>query len=205
MQCLTRCAAALAVVAAALAAACAAGAYHLAGWLNDPDAPERAGAILVLGGDPSRALEAAELYRGALAPAVYIVAPFREPSLRRLDGAGVPSPREEELTRKALAARGVPEAAIALLGRDVASTAQEARLAAERLAGVPGTLIVVTSPYHIRRARMIFREALPGRPLRFVGNRYESLPDAWWRDPVSARNVVLELAKTAYYAVGGRF
>ena len=205
MQCLTRCAVALALIAAALGGACAAGAYRIAGWLNAPDAPERAAAIVVLGGDPSRGLEAAELYRQALSRKIYIVAPVRERSLQRLDGIGVFTPREEELTRKVLLARGVPEAAIELLGRDVLSTAGEARLAAERLASLPGTLIVVTSPYHIRRARMAFRDAMPDRRLRVVGNRFEPTPDPWWGDQTAARSVVLEMAKTLYYLAGGRF
>jgi len=205
MQCLRRCALAFVLAAAALAAAAAAGAFFLAGWLDDPDPPARAAAILVLGGDPSRALEAADLYRQGLAPKIYLSAPVRELGLRRLDEAGVVAPREEELTRRALVARGVPEAAIDLLGRDLRSTAREARAAAERLSSVPGALLIVTSPYHVHRARMIFRDAMPERELRVVASRYEPFPAAWWRNQAAARDVVLEVAKTAYYLAGGRF
>jgi hypothetical protein len=52
---------------------------------------------------------------------------------------------------------------------------------------------------------MIFRKAMPERQLLFVASRYESFPHAWWSDQTAARNVVLELAKTAYYVAGGRF
>jgi len=205
MQCLKRCLLVVLGTFAALAAACAVSAYHLAGWLARADAPERAGAIIVLGGDASRALEAADLYRGGWAPKVYITAPARDPSLRRLDEAGIAAPREEDLTRRALLARGVPETAIELLGRELLSTAQEANAARGRLADVPGALIVVTSPYHVRRARMVFHDALPERRMLFIGSRYEPMPERWWSDQAAARNVLLEGAKAAYYVIGGRF
>jgi uncharacterized SAM-binding protein YcdF (DUF218 family) len=205
MQCLKRCLLAFLAVFGTLAALAAGAAVFASDWLNDPDAPARAAAILVLGGDPSRALQAAELYAKGFAPRVYISAPVRDPTLRRLDAIGVAVPREEDLTRQALVARGVPDAAIELLGRDLTSTVHEARLARERLAAVPGALLIVTSPYHIHRARMAFRDEMPGRTLLFVGNRHEPFRRAWWRDQTTARNVVLELAKSAYYVAGGRF
>lgn len=205
MQCLRRCLLAFFAVSGAIAALAAGAAVLASGWLNDPDPPARAAAILVLGGDPSRALQAAELYGKGFAAKVYIVAPMREPYLRRLDAIGVTAPREEDLTRQALVARGVPDGAIEVLGRDLASTFQEAKLAAERLAAVPGDLLVVTSPYHVHRARMVFRDQMPARTVLVVANRHEPLRRAWWRDQTAARNVLLELAKTAYYVAGGRF
>jgi uncharacterized SAM-binding protein YcdF (DUF218 family) len=205
MQCLGRCAVVFVLLGAALCAAALAGAYVLTAWLSAADTPGRAGAMLVLGGDPSRALEAAELYRAGLAPKIYIVAPMRDEGLSRLDEAGIASPREEELTQRALIARGVPDAAIELLGRDLRSTVQEANLAAQRLAQLPGGLLVVTSPYHVHRVRMIFSDALPGQGLRVVGSRFEPLPASWWTDQTAARNILLELAKTGYYVASGRF
>jgi uncharacterized SAM-binding protein YcdF (DUF218 family) len=206
MQCLKRCTAALLIAASALAGACASALYFAPRWLNDPDVPEKASAILVLAGDPARALEAADLYRSGYAPRIYFSAGVRDLAAQRLDELGITLPREEDLTRQVLTKRGVPEAAVELLGRDLVSTAHEARVLAQRMAGVPGPIIVVTSPYHIRRARLIFRRALPEGPrLLFVGSRYERLPDDWWTDQTSARNVVLELAKTVYYLAGGRF
>jgi uncharacterized SAM-binding protein YcdF (DUF218 family) len=205
MQCLKRCGAALLAVAAVLLAAGATLVWLAPDWLNDPDAPGKAGAIVILGGDSTRALEAADLYRAGYAPTIYLSAPIRDEHERRLDALGVVMPTEESNTRQILAIRGVPEAAIELLARDMVSTAGEAKAARERLAGVPGTLLIVTSPYHLHRTRMIFRDAMPGRDLRFIGNRYEPFPKAWWTDQAAARSVVLELAKTAYYLAGGRF
>jgi uncharacterized SAM-binding protein YcdF (DUF218 family) len=205
MQCLRRCLLVFLAVCAGLAGAAAGAAYYAARWLNDPDAPEKAGAIVLLGGDSTRALEAADLYRAGLAPRIYLSVPIREPRERLLDAIGVVLPREEDTLRRILGLRGVPDGAVDLLGRDMVTTVQEAKTAAERLAGVADPVIVVTSPYHLRRARMIFRHELPGRRLLFVASHYESFPEAWWTDQTAARSVVLELAKTAYYVAGGRF
>lgn len=206
MQCLKRCLTALLATGALLAGAAALALYFAPRWLNDPDPPEKGGAIMVLGGDPSRALQAAELYRAGYAPVIYITEPVRDPVWRRLDELGVVLPRHEDMARQVLAFGGVPQSAVQLLGRDVLSTAQEATLAAQRLTGMREPLIVVTSPYHIRRARMIFRDTFGVSPrLVFIGNSHEPLPEVWWKDQGSARNVVLELIKTLYYQAGGRF
>ncbi len=205
MQCLRRCLLGFVCLCAALAGAAAVGAYYVGDWLTEPDAPEKAGAILVLGGDSSRALEAADLYRAGFAPMVYISAPIREPRERLLESVGVDMPKDEDTMRRVLAARGVPPTAVEVPLRDMISTVQEARTAAQRLAGVRGPLLIVTSPYHVRRTRMIFRAAMPDRELRVIGSRYEPLPKHWWTDQTAARNVVLEVAKTLYYLAGGRF
>jgi uncharacterized SAM-binding protein YcdF (DUF218 family) len=205
MQCLRRCFLAFLAVCAALAGVAAGAAVFASDWLNDPDPPQKAGAIVILGGDSTRALEAADLYRAGLAPRIYFSVPIRDAHERRLDAIGVITPTDEELTRRVLAVRGVPEDVVEPLARDMVTTTQEAKAAAGRLAGVRGPLLIVTSPYHVRRARMIFRKAMPERQLLFVASRYESFPHAWWSDQTAARNVVLELAKTAYYVAGGRF
>jgi uncharacterized SAM-binding protein YcdF (DUF218 family) len=68
-------------------------------------------------------------------------------------------------------------------------------------------LILVTSPAHTRRARIIFEDALrdSGSVLQVVGTPYEHFDQYWWRDQGSARIVVLELSKLVYYFAGGRF
>jgi len=206
MQCLKRCTAALLLVAAALTGVSAIALYLAPRWLNDPDPPEKGAAILVLGGDSTRALEAADLYRGGYASKIYFSAGVADPVTRRLARIGITLPSEEDITRQVFAKAGVPEGAIELLGRNMVSTAQEARQTEERLAGVPGPLIIVTSPFHVHRARLVFRHYLPEtRRVVVVGSRYESLPDDWWRDQAASRNVVLELVKTVYFLAGGRF
>jgi len=206
MQCLRRCVAALLVTAATLVGVSAVALYLAPRWLNDPDPPEKAAAILVLGGDPTRALEAADLYRAGYAPKIYFSVGVDDPVTRRLARMGIFLPREEDIMQQVLTKAAVPEGVASLLGRDMVSTAQEARLAEERLAGIQGPLLVVTSPYHVHRARLTFRRYLPEtRRVLVVGSHYETLPERWWKDQGTARNVVLELAKTVYFLAGGRF
>jgi uncharacterized SAM-binding protein YcdF (DUF218 family) len=73
---------------------------------------------------------------------------------------------------------------------DPYTTRGEARAVA-KLAREHGwrSIIVVTSAYHVPRARMIFRRAWDGE-LRMV-----SAPPTWWRLPF---DIASELAKTVY-------
>ena len=205
MQCFKRCALVFLLACAGAAAAAVAGAVMMPDWLTRSDEPAAASAIVVLGGDPTRALEAAELYRAGFARRVFITAPIRARWEQRLDKLGVITPREEDLTRAVLTGSGVPDAAIELLGRDLASTAGEAGRIARKLGAGSEIVLVVTSPYHVARSRMIIAAELPRERLRVIGSRFEAFPERWWRDQDASRNVVLEIAKIAFFAAGGRF
>lgn len=204
MQCFRRCLLAILAVLAIGVAAVAGTLFVPAPWLSSADEPVPSSAIVVLGGDPSRALAAADLHRQGLAPRVLVSAPIRLRSELRLEAAGVVKPREEDLARQVLLARGVPESAIGIFGRDLSSTLDEAR-ALHTLLGTEGTLLVVTSPLHVRRARIVFATEFPLERFRVIGSRYDPVPEKWWRDRESARDVLLEVAKLAYFVVGGRF
>jgi len=204
MQCFRRCALALTALLAIAAAAAAGVAFSLAPLLSADDPPVASSAIVVLGGDPSRALTAADLYLQGLAPRVLVTVPEPDPIQRRLDALGVVTPRNEDLARRVLLARGVPARAIELLPRTVRSTAEEARLLLD--ATDPGsTLLVVTSPYHVLRAGLILGRTLPRERFRVIRSRIEPLPVKWWSSRESAANVLLEIAKLVWFAIGGRF
>jgi hypothetical protein len=67
-------------------------------------------------------------------------------------------------------------------------------------------VLVVTSPYHVRRAVMAFSDAFgEGTQVTVTGTPYETFPDDWWRSQDATRNVLLELAKVMLYLGGGRF
>jgi uncharacterized SAM-binding protein YcdF (DUF218 family) len=204
MQCFRRCALALfAIIALGLAAAAGVAAV-LAPLLSADDPPVASSAIAVLGGDPTRAITAADLYLEGLAPRVLVAAPPPDPVQKRLDALGIVTPRHEELMRRVLLARGVPGSAIAPFKRSVNSTAEEARVLRDMIA--PGeTLLVVTSPYHVLRARLILATELPRERFRVIASRAEPFPVKWWRDRDAATPVVLEIAKLAFFLVGGHF
>jgi uncharacterized SAM-binding protein YcdF (DUF218 family) len=159
----------------------------------------------VLGGSFTRPFQAAELYRQGLARKIYVSVPAREDQLRLLDEAGIAYPRDEEVVREVLLKKGVPAAAIEYFGKDLISTAAEARAARALFAKGAPRLLVVTSPYHLRRARMTFSDALPAADIRVIATSYDPFPQVWWKDQNAARNVLLELAKISFYQLGGRF
>lgn len=174
-------------------------------WLPVQGEPRPADCIVVLAGSPARALYAADLYNQDLAPRVLVSKPWRDDVLRRLEALGVPYAFDEEVNVQTLLAKGVPRSAISIFGAANMSTAQEAMVLQQRFAGSDERLLVVTSPYHVRRTRMIFDDLLPCCQHQVVGTPYEPFAEKWWQDRQSARALVLESAKFIFYLAGGRF
>jgi uncharacterized SAM-binding protein YcdF (DUF218 family) len=205
MRCFFRCLINFVVLIAIAAVAAIAVAPQISEWLSRSDAPQPADAIIVLASDVTRTFEGAELYRAGFAKRVYLTVPRRIGRYEELERAGVPIPWFEEAGKTVLVNRGVPAEAIGTLGKDLRSTFSEARVVREALGATAKRIIVTTSPAHVHRARMIFRDELPGIEVLVIANRYESFPRDWWTDPDMARHVVLEIVQTIFYLVGGRF
>jgi len=204
MTCLKRCALVFVLLVGTGAALVLLAARYAAGWLGASDPPIKAEAIVVLGGEPTRAIAGAELYRQGFASVVYLSVPVRVPRYVALEQDGIRWPWFEEVARTLLRNRGVPDDAIRLLGHELQSTVAEAREAARVLGPDVGTLLVVTSPYHVHRTRLIFAENLPGVRVLVVGSSAEPLPDRWWTDRDAALNVSVEVAKLVFYRLGLR-
>ena len=205
MHCAKKCGLFLLVVFFTAAAGAALGLGYVAEWLSVADQAQKADAILVLAGNYGRPFQAADLYRRGYASKVYVSVPARSDDYRLLDEAGIAFPREEAVARQVLLKKGVPAGAIEYFGKDSVSTAAEAQAARDLFAQGAPRLLVVTSPYHLRRARMTFSDALTAADIRVIATSYDPFPQAWWKDQSAARNVLLELAKIAYYKLGGRF
>jgi uncharacterized SAM-binding protein YcdF (DUF218 family) len=174
-------------------------------WLQQSDSPAEAEAMVVLGEDFIRPAYAADIYRMGLAKKVYVGRTYRRRGERLLDKYLITYPREEEIYRAMLRKKGVPDEAIEYFGDDLLSTAQEAEALAAQLAQKSGRLLVVTSPYHVFRARRVFKDYFPGWDVRVLATTEDRMPLAWWTSQESARHVVLELPKILYYMLGGRF
>lgn len=198
----------LVAAAALLGVGAAVFGVNAARWLKNEDAPTEAHAIIVLAGPYQRAMHAADLYRAGHAPLVVLSASVPDASIKRLEEEfGVRYPDSTEILRRVLERKGVPSDRIEPLGEPALSTADEARTIAARF-GRPGQrLIVVTSPFHVRRARLIIERALAGTgaTAAVCATPYERFPDDWWRSQAAAREVLLEWSKLAYYLLGGRF
>lgn len=174
-------------------------------WLPVQGEPRKADCIVVLAGSASRAMYAADLYNQGLAPRVLVSKPYRDEVQRRLNELDVPWLPDEEVNLHVLLAKGVPREDIGFFGRNNLSTAQEAMELQDRFTGQDASLLVVTSPYHVRRTRRIFGDLLPCCEFHVVGSPYEPFERKWWTEHQSARNLVLETAKFLFYLAGGRF
>jgi len=205
MQCFKRCVLTLLALGVLAAAAAAVAAYNVAGWLRADDPPQRADAIVVLGDEPTRALAGADLFHARHAPRVLLSKPYRAARRQLAEREGIPVAWFEEASRALLIRKGVPESAIGTFGQDMKSTAAEARALRELFPSGNPTLLVVTSPYHVARARLIIGNALPHARVLVVASGHETFPDRWWTDRDAAPQVLLECAKFVYYFLGGRF
>jgi uncharacterized SAM-binding protein YcdF (DUF218 family) len=162
-------------------------------WLITEDALEPAGAIVILsGGIPYRAAEAAQVYSEKMAPQIWITTPIDPPGLA---GMGIAYKGEEAYNQEVLVHEGVPAAAVTILPMRVRNTQdEEEEIFQEMRRDRITKVIVVTSPEHTRRVKAIWRVLAPkdlqveahGAPL----DPYD--PDHWWRTTRDGLAVVRE-------------
>lgn len=174
-------------------------------WLPAGDAPETSDIVVVLAGDFRRTIYAAELVLAGYADNVLISRPQRSARDRLVEKIGVSLPRAEEIDKQILMIKGVPQDKISVFGEASISTYEEAQVLGKLYKGSSPRLLVVTSPYHVRRARMILGDALPNAQLCIVATPYEEFPEHWWKSQDAARDLLLEVAKIAFFVVGGRY
>lgn len=174
-------------------------------WLVRSDPPEKADAIVVLAGDARRARYAADLFVKGFAPRILVSRPVRTARERMLDDMGIVLPRSEDVDAMVLQRTGVPRERIEFFGEGSLSTFEEASYIGRMFPGQSPVLLVVTSPYHTRRAGIIFARSLPETKVVMVATPYEEFPERWWTSQEAARDLLLEMAKLAYFALGGRF
>lgn len=177
---------------------------NLGNWLRCSDKPVPSRAIMVLSGPPMRPYYAAELYRQGYAKEIYVTRPIREFQAKMLDDMGIYWPRTEQVHSDVLQKRGVPADHIRIIGNNCMNTIDEAEAADKVLGGKDCSVLVVTSPYHVRRSQMIFNDTLRHCRYRVLATPYEPFPTQWWTDQDAARNVILEITKIVFYKLGGR-
>jgi uncharacterized SAM-binding protein YcdF (DUF218 family) len=172
--------------------------FMAAAWVIDEPA-ERADAIIVVGDDnfyADRATRAAELSRQQVAPVVVA-------SGRRLR----PSTGISELIEHDLIERGVPKEKILRFPHDAPDTIEESKALA-KLAEEQHwkSVIIVTSNYHTRRVRYIFRKVFPEQiSVSVAGARDGDFdPERWWEKRKSVRLFGHELLGMveAYWELG---
>jgi len=171
-------------------------------WLMRNSVPSHADAmILLMGNFPERVLQAADLYHDGKADRLLIVYESMGP-YEVLESRGADIIRTTEQARDAAIDLGVPADSITMLPGEARSTLDEAVAVREYIKVNPhiDTLLLVSSPAHMRRAYMIFRQILRNseKPV-YVGtspSAYSSFnPDKWWRRKEDVQSVVSEMVK----------
>jgi uncharacterized SAM-binding protein YcdF (DUF218 family) len=164
-------------------------------WLVVEDPLVKARAIVVLSGAmPSRAIEAAKLYREEYAPEVWLTH-STEPG-QTLEEMGIPFAGEDHYNARILIHEGVPPEAIHVLEPSIVNTADEIRVIGAALAPGKGqAVILVTTKAHTRRVRLLWRRLAPsqGQPIvrAAAGDSFD--PRHWWRTTSDALDVVREV------------
>ncbi len=171
-------------------------------WLMKESVPPHADAIvLLMGSFPERVLEAVDLYHEGKSARLLIVYESMGP-YQVLESRGADIMRTTEQARDAAIDLGVPADSITMLPGEARSTLDEAVVIREYIRDKPDidTLLLVSSPAHMRRSYMIFRKILgnSGKPI-YVGtspSTYSSFnPDKWWKRKEDIQSVVSEMVK----------
>lgn len=195
----------LALLGAAVLLAVPGWVWGVGWWLDFSDEPVPSDYLVVLAGDFARPPAAAELFKTGVAPEVWYSKPWRTWGQEEAMRLGIPFPPEEEINREFLLKGGVPAAALHQYGDLVVSTVAEAK--AFKAAAQPEgkRVLVLTSRYHARRAKLIFRSVLAGSEVRVFGAADPYFTRRWWTSQPMAYAAVLETCKLAYWVLGGRF
>lgn len=176
-------------------------------WLGLParllivqDAIAPADAIVVLGGGRGeRVLQGVELYEHKFAPAVLFTGDFMQPLYS-------PPLHWAEQAVKYAESEGLPKDKMTII-YGAHSTRDDALLTRKYCEGKGyRSLIVVTEPYHSRRARRVFGSVFRGSGIRFAvypSQRSWYTPRSWWRSEDGIVLTVSEYIKFVYYLFKG--
>jgi uncharacterized SAM-binding protein YcdF (DUF218 family) len=183
------------------------GFVELGAFLAPEDPLDKADAIVVLAGSTmERPLEAADLYRDGYSRTIVLTRQMRDGGELALVSRGVSFAEDVERVHHAFLELGVPREAIVIPGRVHNSTAAEA-VTVRELSASHGwrRIIIISSKYHLRRARFAFHRELRGTGVEVLmrGTRYDSSdPERWWRHRADLREVGPEALKLVAYVLG---
>lgn len=164
-------------------------------WLVTADPPQPVDAIVILGGEGRNSLRtrhALDLYAAGAAPRVVF-------SGGTIQSAGLAC-SSAQMSLDAARQLGLPPG-VALIAPEAQSTYDEAVNLAS-LAESEGwqRLLLVTAPYHTRRAARTFRALLPDRTVLVAAAPDPDFhPERWWDEEESLLAVVQELLKLSFY------
>ena len=201
------------MVLVALSAAYIGGCRRAGTWLVKESVPSHADAlVLLMGNFTDWVLKTADLYGSGLANRV-IIAEESMGGYKGLTDRGVKIISHTSQAVSSLVALGVPADSITVLPGDARSTLDEAVIVRDYIGTNPGldTLILVSSPYHLRRSSVIFGKAFKEAGLTvFTGTSGSGTytgfdADRWWRSKEDIQHVLTEVIKIgSFVTVEGR-
>ncbi len=196
-----------------MAAAYSGGCSKMGRWLSREAVPPHADAlVLLMGNFTDRVLQTADLYGSGVADRV-IIAEESMGGYQGLIDRGVKIISHTSQAFSSLVALGVPADSITVLPGDARSTLDESVIVRNFLAINPGidTLVLVSAPYHLRRASLIFGKAFEEAGLTIVtgtsgSGAYSDFNAAgWWRSKEDIQHVLTEMLKIgSFITVEGR-
>jgi uncharacterized SAM-binding protein YcdF (DUF218 family) len=169
--------------------------FRVGAWLvvEDPLEPSPA-AVVLSGGMPGRAREAADIYRTGNAKQVWITRPYD--ATEELHEIGIDYLGETFYNQSVLLHLHVPVEATRVLEPEIVNTQDEVRiiLQAARDSGIH-RVIIVTSKAHTRRVHAIWKRMAGADPALIVRYDRDDPFDAqhWWRHTADALQVVREV------------
>ena len=167
-------------------------------WLDVSDPLAKADAIVAISGDTgARAETAIALWKQGYAPLLIFSGGSSDPQ----------SVASAELMKRAAVAAGVPANAIAVEGASATTEENAERVAELMKSRGLVSAILVTSPYHQRRASMLFERAFGRVALTFRNHPADDPewdPNLWWTADPSRSLTLLELAKLGALVAGQR-
>jgi uncharacterized SAM-binding protein YcdF (DUF218 family) len=165
----------------------------IAAWLIVDDPLQPARAIVVLGGQvPFRAMEAASTYHHGWAQEIWLTEGATNEEDRALSKFGIERDQEFKYSQLVLERLDVPSAAIHILPGANQNTADEVHTIARELKARGGSrVIVITSKYHTRRVRVLWRSLAGSGTEATVRYTPDDPFDAshWWRNTNDATRV----------------
>ena len=161
--------------------------------------------VCLSGGNIERGLATADAYRRGLAPKIFIAREELPDGYELLVEKGIRYPETIDLMLSLLKDLGVPESAIIRNDTQVGSTIAEAQLV-KKIMEQKGykSLIIITSPYHSRRAWLTYRKVFEGSAVRILAlpSKYSLFkPEDWWKKRRYVKKVVVEYQKLIFYTL----
>ncbi|HEY4838498.1 MAG TPA: YdcF family protein [Candidatus Acidoferrales bacterium] len=178
-----------------LAGGCACIFFRVGTWLvvEDPLEPSPV-AVVLSGGMPERAREAAEIYRSGNAKQIWITHP--EDVTEEMKQMGIYYLGETFYNQSVLLHLHVPVEKTRVLEPEIVNTQDEVNVISQaaRDAGIH-RVIIVTSKAHTRRVHAIWKKVVGADPALIVRYAPEDSfdPQHWWRHTADALQVVREV------------